>query len=74
MKITKKSKLTKKRFGDISVGTVFKFDAEDRLYIKSAEFRHDYITINAMELSEYYLTMFSAESMVEVVDAELIVD
>ena len=65
-----------KRFGDIPVGTTFRFVfmGEDKLYLKCCEYKTAYFSLNAVELGDFYLTSFNEDTEVNVVDTELIVD
>lgn len=78
MKITNKNNNNEK-FGNIPVGTTFRYKVyeegglEYRLYLKCCGYEIDNVSINAVELGEYYFTTFLNDTEVEVVDTELIV-
>lgn len=77
MKITNKNN-NEKRFGDIPVGTTFKYrcvgDKEDRLFLKCLEYKIYEFVVNAVELSECYMTCFGDDTVVNVVKSELIIE
>ena len=77
MKITNKNN-NEKRFGDIPVGTTFKYrcvgDKEDRLYLKCLEYRPCEVGVNTVELNECYMTYFCDDIVVNVVKSELIIE
>lgn len=77
MKITDNNN-NKQKFIDIPIGHTFKYLPEgektERLYLKCCNYNTAYFDLNAVELGDYYFTFFNNNTMVTLVDAELVVD
>lgn len=79
MKITIKENKVMYRFGDLKVGAVFRYDdranesEEQQIYIKTNTAEKEEIRIGATNLSTGRFSYFGSGTLVELVDAELIV-